>query len=558
MENDILDLFHEEQNEFTIFVVDMNFATGRGLEYFRQYKGKENYINENFLAKNILNRIIDYITKKVPSIATLIEICFGKQTATISEAVSTLCKLFSVSTHQAVGPKVIDPIIIEEQNVSHRLIGQLVELHKESILRPVIIIILRDNNFVRAKEVLKECPAGLNVKFIKNSGETEMCKIINDGAINVHEFIDLFAHQCFGTCSQTKREVLLADAWENNSIITHFAPSILHIKSNLLYDEKDCVKAPIAELLFELDNNNNMSINDEVLIESFICILKLFKVYSEDRAGKDLNDALELAKDLNNEILLAHVYRYADLFPNIDRKQKIDMLTEGERLFSKNGITDHALYCENNKLMQQFYSDNITLRSFKKMQQEAQYNVPGLVGMSIIYNNVGVAHLYCGQSDQAINYLQRGLDYSRERLVQRLGLKNNLLIAKHYSYIPISENDILSFLREIFDLFGTGNFTFITANYIANAISISANQNRDLLHSILHDFPTMKVLQSALQNNQLGSVSLSTQLYILETRYGITELNNLKLPKYRSSLSGIRQRFIENHALNPIIFNAWL
>ena len=56
MEDDILELFHEEQNSFTIFVVEIQFATGRGLEYFRKFKGKENYIDSNFLAENTLQR----------------------------------------------------------------------------------------------------------------------------------------------------------------------------------------------------------------------------------------------------------------------------------------------------------------------------------------------------------------------------------------------------------------------------------------------------------------------------------------------------------------------
>ena len=178
--------------------------------------------------------------------------------------------------------------------------------------------------------------------------------------------------------------------------------------------------------------------------------------------------------------------------------------------------------------------------------------------MSIIYNNVGVAHIYCGQVDQAIIYLQHGLDYSRERLVQRLGLKNNMLIAKHYAYMEISEREILSFVREVFDLFGTEKFPFITANYVANAITIAAAKSKELLHSILYDFPSLKVLQSALQDNQLGSGSLSAQLCVVSARYGIPELSNLRVPQYKSTLSGIRQRFIENHALNPMIFNAWL
>lgn len=44
MEDYVLELFHEGQNSFTIFVVDIQFATGRGREYFKKFRGKENYI----------------------------------------------------------------------------------------------------------------------------------------------------------------------------------------------------------------------------------------------------------------------------------------------------------------------------------------------------------------------------------------------------------------------------------------------------------------------------------------------------------------------------------
>lgn len=134
MEDDILELFHEEQNSFTIFVVEIQFATGRGLEYFRKFKGKENYIDSNFLAENTLQRIISYITRKIPKLVDLIDVCFAVEKVNIAHVISALCKLFSVNTHQAAGPRVIDPIIIEEQHVSRRLIAQLVELHKAHIV----------------------------------------------------------------------------------------------------------------------------------------------------------------------------------------------------------------------------------------------------------------------------------------------------------------------------------------------------------------------------------------------------------------------------------------
>ena len=59
---------------------------------------------------------------------------------------------------------------------------------------------------------------GLNVKLIRNSGETEIFKIINTGALDVSGFLDAFSRHCFSTCSQTKRSVLINNEWSNNSI----------------------------------------------------------------------------------------------------------------------------------------------------------------------------------------------------------------------------------------------------------------------------------------------------------------------------------------------------
>lgn len=41
MEN-ILDFFRENEEAFIVYVVEQRFATGRGLDYFKSFKGKPN------------------------------------------------------------------------------------------------------------------------------------------------------------------------------------------------------------------------------------------------------------------------------------------------------------------------------------------------------------------------------------------------------------------------------------------------------------------------------------------------------------------------------------
>ena len=558
--NDVLQFFNENQEGFTVYVVERRFAVERGHEFFKSYNGSEHYIKTESEIRLMLNKILKYVQRSIPNIADLIDATLiSKNKLSILELLNALNKLFFTNEHQAAGIDVIDPIIIEEDAISPKYISQIISLHKQSILRPVIIIILKDNNFERAKNILNTCPHGLNVKFIRNSGETEIIKIINTGALDVEGFLDAFSRQCFSTCSQTKRNILINNEWSKNSIINSFAPSILKIRTNLLYDEKDEAIPIISNMINELESLAANNIYDEKLIEGLLCTLKLMNVYANDSPNHELRDAFELARDLDNELLLAHVFRYVDFFKKMDRKRKVDCLEKAKTIFVKNKVEDHAIYCENNKLIQQFYSPKIKTRDFKKMHEEAIHNVPGLVGMSIICNNTGVSYLYTGNPESAVEYFDKGMDYAEDHPIQYFGLKCNKLIALDYGLNDIEEKVIRRTISEIIDNFGIESFSFITANYLLNLLAIVLRQIPKSYRSIVNDYPIFEIINNAIKINQLGSGSLTTQLSALSLHYNQFSVDKIaKLRSPNSQISGIREMFIKSNSYNPTIFNAWL
>ena len=486
MEN-ITQYFQEASDTFTIFVVEQRFVVGQGNEYFKSFRGTANYISTEVAIKKNINRILSWTQKHVPNIAELIKLCFLSQKPVgILEIVTELSKLFSVHEHQAAGPDVIDPIIIQEGEISARSLAQLIALHKSSILRPAIIILLKDNDFERAKMILSNCPHGINVKMIRNSGLSEIYKVVNSGAKDIDDFIDAFSRQCFSTCSHTPRKLLLNKEWSENSTIKLYSPSIFKIRSNLLYDEKDEVRNDINILISDVEEKSGNDTETTVLLRSFECMLRLFRVFCNDYGGIDLNTSEALAQKLDNNLLLAHVYRYANLFSDRDAKTKEEQLYYSEKIFRENNIEDHAIYSMNNRLVNTFYTQHINIHDFSNMQKEAINNVPGLVGMSIIYNNVGVAYLYCGHPDEAIRWFTKGLDYSRDRVVQNLGLKTNILIAKGYSFEKVEEREIRLLINTIFDNLGIDRLPFISANYVMNALSVSLRYHPGLAHDIVN------------------------------------------------------------------------
>ena len=334
MDYNVQALFRDHINQFTIYIVEQKFAVGKGHDYFKQYIGEPNYIDSEYMAKNLILKIHQWIDKKIPSVAELIKLCFeGYSTTGILDIVVALTKLFSTQEHQ-------------------------VNLHKDSITRPAIIIVLKDNNFDRAKSLLSGSPDGIYIKFIRNNGNCELYKVINKGAENVQDFITSFSQQCFNTCSNTKHEILLNQEWAGDSKVRNYAPRLLKYRANLLCDEKNDIRLELSQCISALENElnvkNALSDHDTMLIKNFLCIAKLYRVFCNDYGGNDISQALELSSELKNEILKANVYKYAYFFKGKSIAEQNKCLQDAYQIFTKNNMFDNAIYCKNNELIRQF------------------------------------------------------------------------------------------------------------------------------------------------------------------------------------------------------------
>lgn len=555
------DYFSEHIESFTIYVVEQKFAVNQGKEYFKQFVNKEHFISSNAKAEKHLAKVIQWIQKKIPDIAELtknvMSIKVTPSPSGIVEIITSLNKLFTVTEHQAAGPDVIDPIIIEEVNISSKYIAQLVALYKESIIQPTIIIILRDNDFDRAKNLLSNCPHNTNVKFICNNGKTEIYKIINSGADNINDFIDAFSKQCFSTCSKTNRSILLNSEWNKNNIVSALSPYFFKTRTNLLFDEKPEAITDINYVLNRI-SMERVSTNNNTLLNGLELMVKLNRIYCRDVGGSDINDAIVLANELDIDLLKAHVYRFAHFIPNITRNRQKELLQDAHNIFEKNNIADHALYCQNNFLVHSFYTDRVDVRHFDDLQQQAVCDVPGMVGMSIILNNVGVAHLYKKDYAEAITFFKKGLDYSKERIVQKIGLQSNLLLTKACAYEKIEEKEIRLVLDAVLANFSKEYLPFIAANYIMNILAIALEQYYELGRLMIQNGKIRNILASALTDNALGSGSLTQQLIKIQSRFPEIDFSSFTMPRQISQISGVRAEFIMEKGYNPMIFNAWL
>lgn len=559
---DVIDLFSEHIETFTIYAVERKFALNRGCEFFKKYSDKDHFVSDDDKIKKHLSKILSWIQKKIPDVATLtqnvIAVNIPPSPSGIVDIITSLNKLFTVTEHQAVGPEVIDPIIIDELNISPKYLAELVSLYKESIIQPAIIIILKDNDFERAKKLLSNCPHNTNVKFIRNNGETVIYKIINGGAENTADFVDAYSRQCFSTCSKTDRNILLNCNWGEESFIKAITPYFFKVRTNLLYDEKQEALTDVNYILNRITMERNTPNNNTSILSGLEIIAKLNRIYCRDQAGADISDVLELQHSLDIDLVKAYIYRLAHFIPGIDRKRQKELLLEAAQIFENNNVADHAIYCQNNYLVHSFYSNRVQTREFRDLQQRAVYEVPGMVGMSIIFNNVGVAYLYNREFSEALTYFHKGLDYSKERMVQRIGLQSNILITKASAYEKIDEKEIRILLETVLANFSNKYLPFIAANYIMNILTIALEQYNELGKEIFYNPKVQNIISSALTDNTLGSGSLIQQIIKIQSKFAELDFSIFTKPVNISSISGTREEFIMEKGYNPIIFNAWL
>ncbi len=559
---DVKSFFREQQEEFTVYVVEQRFVVGRGLEYFKSFRNTPNYIDSNKQAKNMIRSILKWIQRKIPDTANLIQKCFFVKTPMgIVDIIVALNKLFSTNEHQAVGPEVIDPIIIQEGDILPQYLAQIITLHKDSILQPTIIILLKDNNFERVKKLLSTCPHGINIKMIRNSGEATIYKVVNVGANSPDEFLNAFANQCFSTCSHTSRDVILNEEWAENSLIKRYCPNLLKIRSNLICDEKNAVLAMLNEIIYSLENYDARNSEDIKLLNSILCMSKIFRICCNDFGGQDIIDAFNIARTLNNELILAQVYRYSFFMHFLPREDRLQLLDKAYDVFLQHNMEDSAIYCKNNRIIRQFDTERINVKDFMRLQEEALYNVPGLVGMSHIFNNTGVAHLMTGNPEEAIACFDRGLDYAHrpERVIQKIALLCNKLIAKSYCFYNIEMKEIKYIMNLIQDNMGMDRLTFIAARYAMNVVSVAFNVSEELGKEILQTYNLVPLVQNAFDTNIIGSGQLALQMGYLQNKfqhYNLLEYCNIPTNLYR--VTGIRKNYIERYGYNPFFFSLWL
>lgn len=562
--NDIKSIDIEERlnpslTNATVNIVTYTFRMKYGKKYFEKFLTTPHYMSSSHKLRNYWNKTINLIRTKQTNIIELVQTLENSDNIKKSVVFETLSMLLQIIPAIAVNIEVLDPIIIEINKDTLKTASKIVNNFKSSPIRPIIILLLDKNTSSAViEEILKKLPIDLKVAIHKDSGETEVITVLNNiGADSVEDFMDSYSSQCFCTCCHTKQSILIRDMKESN-IVSILSTLLIKCHSYLLQDNKKSAQEDIKYIHSLLTHSYIKS----DLLKMFTCILSLYNVYATDKGGTSILTAINLSRELNNPLMEAFVDRFAHFIPNTSYKEKSEILLKASEIFNKKNVFDHKIYCINNMLTYSFYSESLDTRKFNDLLGEATSNVPGLAGMSILYNNAGTAELYNRNPDIALIRYKEGLDYARanNRPAQRIGLMGNIIITESLLGIKHDSQYFIRGFNDIINMPNTRNLPFIQANGMMNFLASAIfEKNFEAVKEITTSQNFKEVLIRSLRDNEMGTGSLIEQLNVLlKKSQGHLNFDYLKCPSHHSIISGIRHNYISENGFNPAIGNAWL
>lgn len=562
--NDIKSIDIEERlnpslTNATVNIVTYTFRMKYGKKYFEKFLTTPHYMSSSHKLRNYWNKTINLIRTKQTNIIELVQTLENGDNIKKSVVFETLSMLLQIIPAIAVNIEVLDPIIIEINKDTLKTASKIVNNFKSSPIRPIIILLLDKNTSSTViEEILKKLPIDLKVAIHKDSGETEVITVLNNiGADSVEDFMDSYSSQCFCTCCHTKQSILIRDMKESN-IVSILSTLLIKCHSYLLQDNKKSAQEDIKYIHSLLTH----SYIESDLLKMFTCILSLYNVYATDKGGTSILTAINLSRELNNPLMEAFVDRFAHFIPNTSYKEKSEILLKASEIFNKKNVFDHKIYCINNMLTYSFYSESLDTRKFNDLLGEATSNVPGLAGMSILYNNAGTAELYNRNPDIALIRYKEGLDYARanNRPAQRIGLMGNIIITESLLGIKHDSQYFIRGFNDIINMPNTQNLPFIQANGMMNFLASAIfEKNFEAVKEITTSQNFKEVLIRSLRDNEMGTGSLIEQLNVLlKKSQGHLNFDYLKCPSHHSIISGIRHNYISENGFNPAIGNAWL
>jgi hypothetical protein len=405
-----------------------------------------------------------------------------------------------------------------------------------------LFVVTAENSCEILRKKFSQCPGSFQIKEIGEHEVLNQYQISNEGCIDIESFTQQYMEQAFSAVANTNDNVFLPADITESSLIKDLSAKLFRLRSVALSGSK-FESIPYANDLHNQVNGlfeQKLSGKNPVIILLFKALTNLWLLYCRERDRGLFDNSLAIACALGDDLVQAHVLRFINLIekPNVFSEY---CLKKATTTFIERHCFDHANYCVNNLLMGKFFSDDEFAYRYTELIEGSASYINNLRGMSIIYNNAGVAFMVENRYHDSLELFDRGLKLPSIPL-HRISIQVNRLIAQRLLGDNVSKDEIINVADNALQVIDN-KYEYQIANILLNLLNMRSNDD-DVRKYILRKLSE----NGFIENNKIPS---SDSLCNLLSRLNIISGKEYDLP-------GLRGRFSKRFGFVPIIHHTWL
>lgn len=432
---------------------------------------------------------------------------------------------------------------ISENEVNPKTLGKYLDAYTAlpEEQRPLFIIETHDEGSA-IDERISHAPEEMNFMRFRPDAVLEKHIVERLPSGSMMELVDQYTNNSFSSASRLSVQQFESAIIMDISLHEELAARLFHIRSIANERGKFATTAAARALSNRLESvaNNQLSDADQRIALASKILSNLWLLYCEEGPRALFDNAMAIAKSLNDELMQAHCVR---LINTIEPHGTMtdQMLHRAAKTFHEHGLFDFSNFCLNNAYVGKFYTDEYIASAFADVTTASAESIDGFLGRSIMINNVGVAYLVEGDLKNASHWFSR---VSKEPAapLHALSAEVNLAIAHYVDGSDTDGQKLLKLARKTIRQVDR-KYRYQTANLLLNTLLLSKGQpEAAAIRQLATD---AGVFDDPVVNGgrgTLASLAATCNGEALQPQSG----------------PGRRARFIQQHGLVPIFHHAWL
>lgn len=339
-------------------------------------------------------------------------------------------------------------IIIHENEITAEQLSSFFSLFKqvEPQYCPAFIFV-SEGPVGNAASILAACGNEIDVLTLTPEGVGKLA-LKAQATDTFHNFLKLFLAEADGSCLASDPLGFDFTGSDRGNLLG-LAVDMLRIQSLFRQGRKFDGKAQIQDLERRILALREKTADAELSREYLYmrALLDLWYVFVTEGSRDRIQNAIAIADHLGDDILLAHALKQIDMLHGYGALTR-QHLMRAKNVFLSNAEMEHALFVENNVIVNDLYIGTDCSSAASNMSEFVLEFCPYIRRSTTFHSNAGIANLIVGQEQQSLQYFERAAEGSGPP-VNKLTSEINLMIGRFVGGESLDPSEAEHFLRRL-------------------------------------------------------------------------------------------------------------